>query len=163
MSYMQEFMDELCEINPMYRNCINKYGKLNDELQYNMEQDYPDYLKCINASNELYEYLYERIIRWNPKLICTGKKYTSCNFRIQFKGTIFDNENEMVIDVPYYWIRDTSYIVYKTKLIDMDGEYYKNDDYGVMHYTIDEVVSEINRVLQIEEGEDIYPDSSSEK
>lgn len=66
MSYMQEFMDELCEINPMYRNCINKYGKLNDELQYNMDQDYPDYLKCINASNasnELYEYLYERIIK----------------------------------------------------------------------------------------------------
>lgn len=89
-------------------------------------------------------------------MICTGKKYTSCNFRIQFKGTIFDNENEMVIDVPYYWIRDTSYIVYKTKLIDMDGEYYKNDDYGVMHYTIDEVVSEINRVLQVQKKERIY-------
>ena len=32
----------------------------------------------------------------------------------------------------------------------MDGEYYKNNDCGVMHHTIDDVVSEINRVLQVQ-------------
>lgn len=94
--------------------------------------------------------MYDKIIILYPKLICTKKEYTSCNFRIQFKGTIFDNKTEMVIDIPYYWIQDTSYIVYKTKLIDMDGEYYKNNDCGVMHHTIDDVVSDINRVLQVQ-------------
>jgi hypothetical protein len=32
----------------------------------------------------------------------------------------------------------------------MNAEYYKNNDCGVMHHTIDDVVSEINRVLQVQ-------------